>query len=253
MGIEDVFPWIKWLADSLEAFAYPIYIFHVAAVFIFAVLFIPLLFGIEYQLFPRPKLVRFKYKWGSRQVALFGILTALYLVAYIFGGFFPVIPGIISLFILAWIFGFMFPAIFGWPGIYAVIAGELLGELVMGWFYPAFIPNLLADYGFLGWIAWKTSGRDTSLTTAKSWGWWILGYIVIFAFFNMFDWGAMLVLFGIMPLKRMYIFRSMVNFANYYFPNIVIHIPLMAVVHRLAWRYKLHWQRMEPNPYTRIE
>lgn len=247
---EELFPWVVWLADFFEGMRYPIWVFHTVAGFVLCIPFIMIILGYEPQLFPRPKLVRWRYKWTSRSVALFGMLTAALVIVYYFGGFFPIIPGVMSFFVLAWIFEWMLPVIFGWPGIWAAIAGELIGELLTGWFVPIFIVNYIAHLGFLGWLGWKTFGRDTSFKTARSWGWWVLGY-GIYVFFNIFGWGAQLVLAGVLPLEKIFIYRSMVNIANYVFPNIPIQIALIIVVERLARRRRLHWQTMSPQPYSR--
>jgi len=247
---KELFPWIDWLAAQFEAVSGPFYYFFVALTFVFLVLAGMLVAGYEIQVFPRPKIVKFRYKWTTRGVATFALLTALTTIASAFGGLIYVIPGVMAVNIFYYAFMFVFPVVFGWPGIWSAPAGEILGVAIRGVLRPVHLVCGFAYDFYLGWWAWKTLGRDTSLRTAKSWI-LLIGVYVLYAFLQSFSWSPWFIIFGVIPMA-MYMARSAFNIVWYYF-FIWLYPPLLAATHALATRYRLHWKLIEPQPYSRVQ
>jgi len=246
---EELFPWLPWLYKSMETVRDPMFYLHTVACFILLALAVVLIAGREIQIFPKPKVVRFHFKWTARMVALYALGTAIGTVIYGFGGMFWIMPGIMSVAFFTWYMLWVLPVLFGWPGIWAAATMEILAAVIFGWVNVPLLYLAFAYDFFLGWWAWKTVGRDPSFRTVKSWL-LFLGSYSVYAFFQSFGWGAQYVWWGIIPLPVMFMTRSAFNIIWYYF-FIWIYPPLTAVLYTLATRYRLFWKQIEPQPYTR--
>lgn len=246
----EVFPWVPAIAAALETIRDPLFYLHTAAFIIFLALAIILILGYEPQIFPKPKFVRYHYKWNARMVALYALSTAVGTVIYGFGGMFWIMPGILSVSFFTWYMLWVLPVLFGWPGIWAAASFEILAAVIFGWLNIPLVFCAFAYDFFLGWFAWKTMGRDPSFRTVKSWLLFIGSYELFFAFFNTFGWGAQYVWWGLIPLPVMFMTRSAFNVIFYYVFSLM-YPPLTIILYTLAKRYRLFWKDIDPQPYTR--
>ena len=248
---KELFPWLPVLVAALNKVAVPFFYIWSFFGIIFQVGAIILIFlRREIRLFPKPGLPRYRYRWSAKTVALCGLLTAITIVFNYIGGWITVIPGIMSFGVFYYAMMYVFPIIFGWPGIWSAPLGEILGGVLkggmhIGWFYCAWAYDF-----FLGWVAWKLVGGDTSLRTLKSWA-KCMGVYLLYAFLQSFGWGVVYIWIGLMPLS-MLMPRSGFNIVWYFF-FIWLYPPLIFIFHELAVRYRLHWKLIEPQPYEVLD
>jgi len=205
------------------------------------ILGIMFILGIDIKLKPRPMLVKRKFKWDSRAIAVMGLSAAL-MVVFFWGHAIPVIPGVMGVDIFLWIMYFAPPVVFGVPGIWGLIPGNIIGDLLVGWFgwgVLGYIANLSC-----GWVFWRTYGQDTSLRTKKSWANFLFAFFVAYVFWNNLHWCTTAVLAGAIPLQTFYALRLTFNLF-WMIPWIWLYPLITWALEGLARKYGLHWTDFE--------
>jgi hypothetical protein len=249
---EQIFPFLGAIAAALEQVRDLFFWIHSIAHWIFLALAIVLIAGYELQVRPKPKFVKYRFKWNARMVALYALISAVGVVIYAFGNSIWLIPGLMGIAFFSFYLLWVFPVVFGWPGIWAAATMEVLTGILQGWISIPVVTCAFAYDFFLGWFSWKTIGNDPSFSTKRSWLLFLLSYYPVYAFFETFGWGAQFVWWGMMPLAGMFMTRSAFNIIWYWIFSIM-YPPVTAIIYRLAVRYRLYWKMVEPQPYVRSE
>jgi len=236
-GIEDLFPWFRDLLAWVEANQWTWYYVGIAFYIFFWIVSLPLFFGYEWQLWPKPGLRKYRQKWNARTVSAMGLWTALFVVVMGVSAFIWIIPGIIAFWPLWFILLVLLPIVFGYPAIFATALSNFLGDIVLGWItvfaLGGYIPNNMGPT----WLGWKVFQRDPSLKTAKSWLYWFIA-CNIYAIFGSLLWCTSLALFGMYPVPGIFPARLAWDFFMAYI-LIWLQPPLLIVFKTINDRYKI--------------